>query len=156
MILAETAIFFSMLAGGFVAALIATFFNELGGAGKVARCVFDFLAPLAVGGVFFLSLYLSAGGVLRLYEGVAFFLGGGVFRFIYRRVRPCLKRLIYRLAVPIKSLERRIEERLLPLREKRAKRKESSREKRAQKRRLKAERREKRRASKNSPIEQSH
>lgn len=144
MILAEAAVFFSMLAGGAAAGLIATTLLELGGASRVARCVFDFLAPLAVGAAFFFSLYLSSGGVFRLYALIAFFLGGGLFCFVYRRLRPRLKRVIYRFVVPIKSLEKRFEERLLPLREKRAKRREEGLVRRAEKRRLAAEKRKKR------------
>lgn len=148
MIVAECSVFLTMLAGGMVAAFFATLFLALGGASKAARCVFDLLTPIAVGGVFLLFLYISSSGVFRVYALVAFLLGGALFRWLYRLVRPSLKKLLCRLIVPIKSLEDRVERRLLPLREKRERRRAERRLLREEKRRHHAEEKAKRRLEK--------
>ena len=148
MIVAECSVFLIMLAGGMVAAFVATFFLALGGASKAARCVFDLLTPIAVGGIFLLFLYLSSSGVFRAYALLAYVFGGALFKWLYHLIRPYLKKLLCRLIVPIKSLEERVERRLLPLREKRERRRTERRLRREEKRRLVAEEKAKRRLEK--------
>ena len=156
MILTECAVFSAMLLAGGAAAILASALLALGEASRVARALFDFLTPPAVGAVFFLALYLSAGGVLRLYAVLAFLLGGAGARFLLKKFSPALKRLLVKASVPIKSLERGVEklfrpvtERLEGLRERRLRRrleKATRREqKRAEARLLRAEKREKKR-----------
>lgn len=154
MIKAECLIFLTMLAGGAVAGAVATLFLALGTASKVSRCIFDFLTPLAVGGVYLITGYLASGGVFRLYALLAFFLGGWIFRLLYRRSLPYLKRLIFLLIVPIKSLEDSIAKLLEPIRERlrrrraiRAERREKRRMLLEEKRRKTREEREERRAA---------
>ena len=131
MIRTECVLFLSMMAGGCVAALVATILLTLGRASRVARVVFDLLTPLAVGAIFFYSLYLASDGVFRLYALLAFLLGGGLFRRLYRLVLPWIKKAIAALSVPIKSLENAISERLAPIRERRMQRRQIRAEKRA-------------------------
>ena len=146
MIRTECVIFLSMAAGGAIAALLATFFLALGKASRVARAVFDFLTPIAVGGIFILSLYLSSDGAFRLYAFAAFIVGGGIFRALYLRSRPLFRKVINALVVPIQSLERRIDARLEPIRQRRATKRRERREKRLAARAVAAERRAQKRA----------
>ena len=139
MIRAECAIFFSMMLCGMAATAVATLFLTLGSASKVARAVFDFLTPIVVGVFFFFSLYISSSGVFRLYALLAFLIGGAVFRALYRRFRPTLKRILCRMIVPIKSLEKAISERLEPLRRHIASKRAAARERRKEKRRIRVE-----------------
>jgi len=111
----------------------------LGGASKVWRALFDFITPLAVGGMFFLSLNLSAGGVFRFYALFAFAAGGGCFYLLYRKIRPLLSAVLKRIIVPIKSLENAANERLRPLREKRERKRTKRRLRREEKRNLRIE-----------------
>ena len=135
MIKAECLIFLTMLAGGVVAGAVAMLFLALGTASKVSRCIFDFLTPLAVSGVYLITGYLASGGVFRLYALLAFLLGGWIFRLLYRRSRPYLKKLIFLLIVPIKSLEDAMAKQLEPIRE-RARRRRAIRAERREKRRM--------------------
>lgn len=153
MIRAECLIFLSMLAGGGVAAAVATIFLTLGRASKVSRCIFDFLTPLAVGVIYLVAGYLSSGGVFRFYALLAFLFGGWLFRLLYRRSLPYIKSIIRRLIVPIKSLENKVDARLEPLREKRRKRRALRAEKRREKRIVLEENRAKKRAERAAKCE---
>ena len=148
MISGECVVFFSMFAGGMIAGMITVFFLTLGGASKAARAVFDILTPLAVGAVFFFSLYDASGGVFRIYALVAFLLGGGVFFALYAKFHPVIKRILRRAIVPIKSLQSKVDKHFEPIRKRREKRLKAMREKRAEKKAISAARAEKRRADK--------
>ena len=152
MILTECAVFSAMLLAGGAAAILASALLALGGASRVARALFDFLTPPAVGAIFFLALYLSAGGVLRLYAVLAFLLGGAGARFLLKKFSPALKRLLVKASVPIKSLERGVEKLFRPVTERleawRRRRLENAmrrKQKREEDRFLRAEKREKKR-----------
>jgi len=146
MILTECAVFSVMLLAGGAAAILASALLVLGGASRVARALFDFLTPPAVGAIFFLALYLSAGGVLRLYAVLAFLLGGAGARFLLKKFSPALKRLLVKASVPIKSLERGVEKLFRPVTERleawrrrrleNAMRRKQKREKKRQKQKL--------------------
>lgn len=173
MILTECAVFSAMLLAGGAAAILASALLALGGASRVARALFDLLTPPAVGAVFFLALYLSAGGVLRLYAVLAFLLGGAGARFLLKKFSPALKRLLVKASVPIKSLERGVEKLFRPVTERleawrrrrleNAMRRKQKREKKRQKQKLLAYRkslcaREKggaRRPARGRPVRQS-
>ena len=148
MIVGECLIFLTMVAGGVVAALLATLCITLGRASRVAECVFDFLTPLVIGAIFFFSLQISSGGVFRLYALAAFLLGGGLFRAIYRRSLPLLRRIIRRLIVPIQSLEIAISARLEPYRERREKKRAERAKRREERKALRAEARGERKREK--------
>ena len=143
MIKAECAVFFLMLVGGGVASAVATLLLTLGGASKVWRALFDFLTPLAVGAIFFISLSISSGGSFRLYSLFAFAAGAGGFCLLYRRLRPILKVVLKKLIVPIKSLENAISERYKPIAERRAEKRAEKEERRRAKRAFRAEKRKK-------------
>ena len=148
MIRTECVVFLSMVGGGALAALVATLFFALGQSSRVSRAVFDFLTPLSVGAIFFFDLYFSSGGVFRLYEVIAFFLGGAIFCFVYLKIRPFLKLVFLKAYVPIKSLENAVNKRLEPVLKRREERKRRVREKREEKRRAVMEKKEKRRKEK--------
>ena len=141
MIAGEVAVFLSMFAGGTIAGVIAIFLLTLGRGSRAARAVFDSLAPLAVGVIFFFSVYDSSGGVFRLYSLVAFTFGIIVVSALYRRSLPIFRRALCRIIVPIKSLERRVEQLFDPLKKKWKARIAAGREKRKEKRAFRAEKR---------------
>ena len=154
MILTECAVFSAAFLAGMIAAAFTMLFAALGGASKVARAVFDFLTPLVAAGIFFLSAYLSTGGVFRFYFLAAFVLGGVAFSAVYKKCRPLLKRLILRVSVPILSLENAVARLLSPLaerlkqgKERRAKRRSEARRLRLKKREINREKSEKEKAS---------
>ena len=152
MIRAECAVFLAMLVGGLLAGSTATLFFAFGRASRVARAIFDFLTPIAVGAIFFFSLELSAEGVFRVYALVAFLSGILLRRLIHRKIAPWERRVARKILVPIKSLEESLEKRiatlLAPLRERWRARREAVREKREKRRAERAiaasERRERR------------
>lgn len=109
MILEECLTFALMFASGVIAGITATFLLLLGKGSRVARAVFDFLTPPAVGAIFFFALMLSSGGVLCWYAPVAYALGGAVQQLVHKRLSPILCCLVKKLIVPIKSLEKSLE-----------------------------------------------
>ena len=135
MIETEIFVFVVLFAVGLGAGVLASFFLALGTGSRVARAIFDFLTPIAAGAIFFFALRASANGVFRVYSVVAFLVGMFVAGRIVGRIAPRLSRLVLRAKVPIKSLEKKVDEawerRLAPLRERRAAKKAARAEKRA-------------------------
>ena len=117
MIVTECAVFFTMFTAGAAATGLATCLLALGRASNAARAVFDFLTPLVVGAAFFFALQLSSSGVFRLYAAVAFCLGEAAFYVLFKKASPYIKRLLLKAAVPIQSLENKVDKIVLPLAE---------------------------------------
>ena len=126
MIANECAIFAALFCAGLLAELLSAALLTLGKGSKVARAVFDFLTPIAVGAIYFFALRFSALGVFRVYTVVAFVLGGLAARWGLGKCSPALRRFARKVVLPIKSLEesleKRVSDRLLPLRKRREER----------------------------------
>ena len=115
MILTECATFSAMLVGGVLASVAGRILFALGRASRVAEAIFDFLAPIAAGAIFFFSLRLSADGAFRVYCLAAFALGVGAERLLYGRLSPVLRRIARRIVTPLKSLAESLERRAISL-----------------------------------------
>ena len=140
MIVDECRIFAGLFLSGFLAGGVITFLLALGGGSRAARAIFDFLTPLAVGAIYFFALYFAADGAFRVYSLIAFCFGIALWRVIFKKISPFLRRFARRIIVPIKSLEesleRRFGARLLPLRKRLDELRKSRREKREEKKKL--------------------
>ena len=109
MIGTEISVFVALLLSGLGTGVLACFLLALGGGSRSARAIFDFLTPLSAGAIFFFALLSFAGGVFRLYSAVAYLLGLVLGRRLVGRTSPWLSRLVKRAKVPIKSLEKKVE-----------------------------------------------
>jgi len=112
MILTECLTFAVMFAAGTLAGVIASGLLLFGKGSAVARAIFDFLAPLAVGAIFFFALLFSAKGEFRLYSALAFAVGMVASRLLLRRFSPALRRLARKVILPIKSLAYALEDKV--------------------------------------------
>ena len=121
MIPTECATFAAMFVAGGVAGIVARLLLTLGGGSRVARAIFDCLTPFVVGAIWVYALYLSAGGVFRLYRLVAYLLGGIAAQYLLRRYSPILRRFARKVILPVKGcaegVERRVAAWTEPLRE---------------------------------------
>ena len=145
MIVTEIAVFAACFAAGLLSGFVAAFLLTLGEGSRPSRAVFDFLTPLVVGVVYFFTLRLFASGVFRLYSLVAFLLGGLLSRRILKALSPFLCRVLKRVIVPIKSLEKlisaRVERWFSPLKRRIAARRDRRREKKREARAIRAQKR---------------
>ena len=123
MILGECGVFIKMLTAGLAAGLLARSLHILGSASRSARFVCDALIAVETGAAYFLSLYLSAGGVFRLYSLAAFLLGVFLSLSLLLRFSPFLRRFAAKALSPLlkgyRKVEKSLEKRLRPFFEKR-------------------------------------
>ena len=115
MIKTQCAVFAAMFAAGLLAEMLSAFLLLLGRSSKPARALFDLLAPLSVGTLYFFFLYLSASGAFRFYSFLAFVLGFAAARYLLQRFSPRLRHVAKRVFLPIKSLNDKLELRVSAL-----------------------------------------
>lgn len=133
MILEECCIFLRMFAAGLLAGTIARILSLLGSASQPARAVTDALIAAEMGAFYFLTLYMTACGVFRVYSLAAFALGIAFMLFLLKKLSPTLRKAAKRVLSPLLKglfkLESSFEKRLSPLRKKLEERKRKRREK---------------------------
>ena len=143
MIGTEVTVFAALFAAGLGAGVLASFLLALGRGSRVARVIFDLVAPPAVGAIWFFTLRGVASGVFRLYALLAYLVGILAARGIVGTLSKPLSRLLLRVKVPIMSLEKKCADRLdrvlTPLRERRTARKKARAEERTKRAARRAE-----------------